>query len=179
MTTTIEAWQNHQPVWAPPPSGQHYRGRSIGSCTGCGWTPKPKEDPSTSYAKHLAELGAPDYMVEYWSFWAGIVEGPDGAVSRDAVARELFDFKVVMGEASKVYEELTGLSKPNTAAHHVIAAAEETFAARYADYLCDLADGEERPDVQAALIAIANDWHEGAWDEYRAGKAQAEARVAR
>lgn len=42
----------------------------------------------------------------------------------------LYDFRVVMQEVSKVYDQLTNgkFSKPNTAAEYIIAAVEENYS---------------------------------------------------
>lgn len=60
-------------------------------------------------------------------FWRGIVENPDGTLNRDQVMRELHDYWVLLEEVPKVYDDITGgrFSKPNTAAHHVIAEVAE------------------------------------------------------
>lgn len=69
---------------------------------------------------------APDYVRTYQDFWREIVESPDGTLNRDQIMRELSDYHAVMHEVSKVYDEVTGrISKPNTAAFHVIAEVEE------------------------------------------------------
>lgn len=109
-----------------------------------------------------------DYMKDFDEFWKDIVE-PDGVLDRDQVARELSDFRMVMEEASKVYSELAGLSKPTTAAHHILAAAEERYAETYADFLCDraymvLEEGDEK--TSELLREIAEEWHGGSWDEH-------------
>ncbi|MFD0902358.1 hypothetical protein [Actinomadura sediminis] len=72
-----------------------------------------------------------DYVETYNDFWREIVENPDGTLNRDQVMRELYDYRVVMEEVSKAYGEVTGglLSKPNTAAHHIVAAVEERIEA--------------------------------------------------
>lgn len=59
----------------------------------------------------------------YQSFWKSIIE-KDGVLDIEAVKRELFDYRTCMVEVSKVYMHITGgqLSKPNTAAEHIIAA---------------------------------------------------------
>lgn len=122
----------------------------------------------------------PDYMRTYREFWARIVE-PGGRLDRDQIARELADYTVVMEEASKVYSELAGLSKPNTAAGHILAAAEERYAETYADFLCDrayiaLEGGDEATSL--LLREIAEEWHQGSWDEHIKGRNQVAKAVA-
>jgi hypothetical protein len=160
----------HEPVWVAAPAGDE-PAHVVTQCS-CGATPGADEWGTAWLASHLESLGAPDYMVVYWRTWAGYVEAPNAALSRDQVARELSDYEVVMGEASKVYEDLAGFSKPNTAAHHVIAAAEEKFAATYADLiLCDLLDVIEGDENRQAVIDYANELHAGAYAEHLAAKA--------
>jgi len=130
-----------------------------------GPTPGETEEPPADQA---SAVPMPDYMVQYEAFWAPIVE-PEGVLDRDQVARELSDYSVVMEEASKVYSELAGLSKPNTAAHYILSAAEERYAETYADFLCDrayaaLEDGDEA--TSELLREIAEEWHAGSWDEH-------------
>lgn len=116
----------------------------------------------------------PDYMITYREFWADIVE-KDGTLNLDQVARELHDFRAMMREVSKVYEELAGLSKPNTAAVHILDGAERRYAATYADFACDRASqayAEGDTDAGDILRELAESWHDGAWAEYREGKAR-------
>lgn len=70
---------------------------------------------------------AEDYEQTYTDFWKGIVEHADGSLNRDQMMRELHDFHALLDEVPKVYDEVTGgrISKPNTAAHHVIGEANE------------------------------------------------------
>lgn len=69
----------------------------------------------------------PDYVQTFEDFWRELVENPDGTLNRGQIMRELHDYRVVMEEASKAYCDVTGgrLSKPNTAAIHIIDAVEE------------------------------------------------------
>lgn len=69
----------------------------------------------------------PDYARTYDEFWKELVENPDGSLNRDQVMRELHDYRVVMHEVALAYDDATGgrLSKPNTAAQHIISAVDE------------------------------------------------------
>jgi hypothetical protein len=69
----------------------------------------------------------PDYAETYADFWREIVENPDGTLNRDQIMRELHDYRVVMHEVALAYDDVTNgrLSKPNTAARHVVAAVDE------------------------------------------------------
>ena len=114
----------------------------------------------------------PDYMITYRKYWRDIVE-PGGVFNRDQIARELSDYSVVMEEASTVYSELAGLSKPNTAAVHILSAAEQRYAETYADFACDRAhdcDEEGKPGAAEVLRELAEEWHEGAWKAYQEGR---------
>jgi hypothetical protein len=76
----------------------------------------------------LNEAGVPQNVEKCWEeFWRPIVTNPDGSLSLDAIKRELFDFRVVMEEVSKVYYELTAgqISKPNTDAEWVLLAVDK------------------------------------------------------
>ena len=115
-----------------------------------------------------------DYMKTYLEDWAPIVE-PDGVLNRDQIARELADYSVVMEEASKVYSELAGLSKPNTAAVHILDGAERKYAETYADLACERAEQcflECDTTAGNILRELAEDWHEGAWKQHLEDKAR-------
>lgn len=62
-----------------------------------------------------------NYEIKYDEFWKNIIE-KDGVVNLDQVKRELYDFAILINEASKVYEHVTNgaISKPNTSADVVI-----------------------------------------------------------
>lgn len=108
-----------------------------------------------------------DYVKTYDEHWKGIVETEGGALNKDQVMRELSDYTVVMAEASKVYEEIANLSKPNTAAHHVIAAAEEKYAGHAADDALDqLLDAMETEGDRQAVIDFANTISPGAYKRH-------------
>jgi hypothetical protein len=72
-------------------------------------------------------MNRPDYAQTYEDFWREIVENPDGTLNLDQIMRELHDYRVVMHEVSIAYDDVTNgrLSKPNTAARHVVAAVDE------------------------------------------------------
>jgi hypothetical protein len=62
-------------------------------------------------------------------FWAPIVMRGD-QLDIEQVMRELYDYHVVLDNVPLVYDHVTGghLSKPNTAARHVIEYADEHYA---------------------------------------------------
>ena len=62
----------------------------------------------------------------YEEFWKFIIE-LDGEIDFEQVKRELYDYRIVMQEVSKVYCEITEgkFSKPNTKAEHIIEAVDE------------------------------------------------------
>lgn len=109
------------------------------------------------------------YEETYDEFWKRIVEKPDGTLNVDQVKRELSDYAAFMSEVSKAYDELTGgkLSKPNTAAHHVVDAAKESNDEVTADLvLHDLLPQIEGQENRQAVIDYANDLHGGAYEQY-------------
>lgn len=138
---------------------------------GCGQRPGSDDDPQLWFAEHLKESGGEDYAVEFERTWRELVTDERGNLDEDKVARELSDYSVVMGEASKVYEELAGLSKPNTAAHHIIAGAEQKYREVHADLvLFDLLPQMESDADRQAVIDYANDLHPSAYEDYLRGQ---------
>ena len=57
----------------------------------------------------------------YDDFWKVIIE-PNGEIDFEQVKKELYDYRIVMQEVSKVYLEITDgkLSKPNTSAQYIL-----------------------------------------------------------
>ena len=71
-----------------------------------------------------------DYQVVYENFWKEIVEDENGIVNMDQVARELADFRVMIDNVPRIYEEISGLSKPLTDPKYILAALEERYVRR-------------------------------------------------
>jgi hypothetical protein len=169
---TTEAWRAHQPIWSETKDSNSPDERALAGCS-CG--DQPSADLYGPYwmAGHLTEQGAPDYMQGYWKTWAH-VEAPDGAISRDAVARELSDFSFIMEQVSTVYSELADLSKPNYHAHAILGVIherqEEHYRQHYAERLCDQAEEVDSDDVRAELLRLAEEWSPGSVAEYQRGK---------
>ncbi|MFG3710823.1 hypothetical protein [Micromonospora sp. NPDC047730] len=166
-TSATTDWRAHAPVWGEPLSGEEHASRSIRACAACCWAKSPTDYSVYAFARHTADVGAPDYMVTYWKSWASIVEGA-GQIDRDAVARELSDYSMVMDGASTVYSELAGLSKPNTAPGWILQGAEEKYREIHADLILNdllpqLADEESR----RLVIAYAESLQEGAWEQHQ------------
>lgn len=163
--------REHEPVWSVAQLDEGGTPHQHVIRCACGESfASDVEDSVALYAGHITKLGAPDYLQTYWEQWADHVEGPLGALSRDAVARELSDYSVVMGEASKVYSELANLSKPNTAAHHILAAAEERANEEHADLILhDLLDQIAGEENRQAVIDYANDLSDGAYERHLQG----------
>lgn len=71
----------------------------------------------------------PEVVECFIDFWWPILE-KEGRLDLAQIMRELYDFRVVMQEVSKVYDQLTNgkFSKPNTAAEYIIAAVEENYS---------------------------------------------------
>lgn len=170
-------WQHHTHILGVPDENGE---RDIVRCA-CLAGPASDEHGRAWFAEHLTELGAPDYMVEYWRFWSSIVEPTNTGLSRDQVARELFDYRVVMDGASKVYEELAGLSKPNTDPGWILDGAERRYNETHANLiLCDLLPQIEDEAARQAVREYAETLHEGAWAEYeQVEKVRAEIRAAK
>lgn len=87
-------------------------------------------------------MNRPDYAQTYEDFWRELVENPDGTLNRDQIMRELHDYRVVMHEVALAYDDVTNgrLSKPNTAARHVVAAVNERIDTAIEDAKKEAAD---------------------------------------
>lgn len=164
-------WYGHDAIIAlrKPYEDAHEPENIVIGCTGCGWRSSEESFSSSGFAVHLSDLDAPDYMVKYWACWADHVEVPFGQLDRDAVARELSDFSMVMDCASAVFNELADLSKPHTRPDVILAENERRMAENYALMLCGqayerLEEGELRAAI--AMIQVADGWHPGAWRSF-------------
>lgn len=163
-----EEWLRHRPIWGKPLPGEEHQDQSVRGCSACDWAKEATDYTVAAFGRHAQDVGAPDYMVRYWGFWASIVEAPTGQLNRDAIARELADYEVVMEGASQVYSELAGLSKPNTAPGWIISGAEEKFREAHADLILhDLLPEIEDEEAKKAIIAFAESLHEGAWEQHQ------------
>jgi hypothetical protein len=60
-----------------------------------------------------------DYKETYRKFWKALVE-TDGKLDLDKVMRELHDYSFLLDQVPKVYDHVSGISKPNTHAFEVI-----------------------------------------------------------
>ena len=69
-----------------------------------------------------------DVEREWKDFWEPIVT-LDGQLDLEQVKKELYDYRVVMREVSKVYYHITGgkFSKPNTDHQYIIDEVESRF----------------------------------------------------
>ncbi len=162
----MNAWETHDPLFGRIPDDPA-EPWEVRACS-CLAKPAAEDDGRSWFASHIEALGAPDYMVGYWQFWSVLVEKTANGIDRDQVARELHDYNVVMAEASKVYDELAGLSKPNTAAHHVIDAARTKADEWHAELiLADLLPLVEGEGARQAVIDYAETLHPGAWEEHQ------------
>jgi len=160
----VDTGAGHNPVWMPGGEEKHH----VASCA-CGAQPGAELHGSYWFADHLREHGAPDYLVGYWREWADIVEAPGGALSRDQVARELSDYRHLLTEIPKVYDELSGgrFSKPNTAAHNVIEAADARSQAAHIDLvLCDLLPQLVHGTDRQTVVDYVEDLAPGAYDQH-------------
>lgn len=136
-------------------------------CAGCPAVCGGDDDPQSWFADHLKEVGGIDYAVEFERTWRQHVTDETGNLDEDRVARELFDYGVVMEQASQVYSELAGFSKPNTAAGYVIEYAQRQYDESRANLilhdLLALVDGEAN---RQAVIDYANGMHKDAYEQY-------------
>jgi hypothetical protein len=154
----------HGPMWGPKTDDGH----PLTACQ-CGARPALNLHGTAWFAGHLKDHGAPDYIVSYWEFWADIVEATGAQLSRDQVARELADYRHLLTEIPKVYDELSGgrISKPNTAAHHVIEAADARAQATHIDLvLCDLLPQLVHGTDRQTVVDYVEDLEPGAYDEH-------------
>ena len=167
-----EAWRMHQPIWMPARNPVFPDERLLVRCD-CGDTPPEAAYEPAWFGAHLQAVGAPPYLVQYWQTWASLVEAPDGTISRDAIARELADYLALTADVSTVFDELTGLSKPNTSPYLIIDRAGERARERHAYDLCarahDLATrgGPHAEAISMAMRELAEEWHPGAWGDFQ------------
>lgn len=170
METKNEAWRSHEPVWSAQ-NGEGSDERDLVGCAACPDKPAADDYGPRWFGAHLVALEAPDYMATYWETWATHTEAPNGALDRDAVARELHDYDFQMEQVSIVYSELADLSKPNYYAHAILGEIndrqERHYREHYAERLCDRADEVDSVEMRDELIRLAEEWSPGAWAEYR------------
>lgn len=100
----------------------------------------------------------PDYVQTYDRYWRSIVE-KNGHLDLDQVQRELHDYCVVMEQVSLAYDDVTGgrISKPNTAAVHVIGEVTERLQQAAEDALKEAVDlllAEEMPEAAAVVRSL-------------------------
>ena len=92
-----------------------------------------------------------DYNEVYEVFWKDIVEDSDGNIDVEQVKKELADYKMILDEVPKVYDQLVGLSKPHTRASIITDRVEERFIRRqdaFDDLLTYAEDGEVTISVE-------------------------------
>lgn len=81
----------------------------------------------------------------YQEFWKDIVENEDGTLNVEQVKKELADYKILLDEVPKVYDELAGFSKPHTRASVIISAVNDRMIDKqmaYDDLIENAQDGE-------------------------------------
>jgi len=103
-----------------------------------------RAEPILRAAKTPDELTR-DYDHTWDTFWKDLVCDENGELDLDKVKRELHDYGVCIDQVGKVYDHVTGglLTKPNTAAEHVIGAFDESVDDHYQEELDYL-----RQDIQ-------------------------------
>lgn len=82
-----------------------------------------------------------------------VVDPATGELDVDRVARELFDFWVLMGNVSQVYEHVAGLTKPNTDPKYVIAAHDDAVMKAYDDGVADAKAGQVDDERFVAAVS--------------------------
>jgi len=169
-----EGWRVHEPRFAIDGDLQN----EVESCRCGGWRTSEESYGAAGFAAHLKDYGAPDYMVEYWVLWADIVEVPYGSLDREQVAKELSDYTMVMQGATTVYSELADFSKPHTRPSAVVEEADRRYRERYAYMLCERAwelsmEGDASQTVDL-MVDLAEEWHQGIWEEYQRDRINAE-----
>lgn len=106
------------------------------------WTITKLLEAGRSYRDAVVE---PDEVKRVWhEFWQPLVTSETTHVaSLDQIQRELYDYFVMMGEVSKVYDAVTGgrVSKPNTCAEAVIS--------EFDDYLNSLVEEAVKDELEA------------------------------
>jgi hypothetical protein len=88
-----------------------------------------------------------DYEQVFHDFWKDIVLFQDGLPNVDQIKRELYDARVFMEEAVKVYFHVTGgrISKVTTKAEHVIEAVEDNYEDYFRDQFREELEGNIQP----------------------------------
>ena len=156
------------PMWETISGSRHRCGRGP-----CRVLRVNEDDVLTYYDQAGTKIGwepVPDYMRTWREWWApllsgGAQDGPSQPGPRPAdltaIMRELHHYGAMMTEVAKVYDELTGgrISKPNTAAFHVLDAS-----ARREDehivHVLDLLAGRLEEAGHAAAARIARNMRE-------------------
>lgn len=77
----------------------------------------------------MTKLDKITYKEVYNSFWKELVENDDGTFNKDALMRELSDYKFLLDQIPLIYDHVTGglLSKVGYHADTVISASDEHF----------------------------------------------------
>ena len=70
-----------------------------------------------------------------WAFWKDLVCNEDGTLNLQKVKGELHDYGVILDQVREVYDHVSGgrISKPNTLAYEVCAAADDHYAKHFAE----------------------------------------------
>ena len=86
-------------------------------------------------------------------FWKELVTNKHGLIHYDNLKRELYDFYTVMTEATKVYYEISNgkLSKPNTAAYHIIQEHNDRIDEAVKEAL---ADAHEEHEIEQNAVIV-------------------------
>lgn len=90
---------------------------------------------SLEHKHRLNRMVIPDEeLVRNWcDFWLPIITDSQGLLNPTLVATELYDYNKLIDNVTKVYEELTGLTKPFTDPTVIISLAEQSFKKYHRD----------------------------------------------
>lgn len=87
----------------------------------------------SKYTPHSKSNPTPNE--EWESFWKPLCTNGDGSLNLEAIKNELSDYSFLLEQVPTVYENVSGgrISKPNTYAFEVVAAADELYDAKYTE----------------------------------------------
>ena len=95
-----------------------------------------------------------DYERSYEEFWKDLIENEDGTLNKDRLKRELHDYRMIIENASKIYDHVTAgrFSKPNALAEDVIAEADIHYEEHYKNIWKKLENGLNRNNTHSSHL---------------------------
>ncbi|KAA9007244.1 hypothetical protein F4V43_01795 [Paenibacillus spiritus] len=94
--------------------------------------------------------------------WKDICTKEDGTLNLDQIQRVLYDYSFMLDQVPRVYEEVSGLSKPNAYASAIIAEYEIRVNERFNWYVDEIlnillsmydANAKDEPDYSDGIMA--------------------------